>query len=100
MDRERADIKRAFESLADLSEMKPLLLQLPIGSENNFKGIVDFIEQKAYIYNPGDESGTFSKEDIPADMKDETDEYREKIRHWVEKAEQKGAYTVQKQRRN
>ena len=79
MDRERADIKRAFESLSDLTDMRPVLLQVPIGSESDFKGVVDLVEQKAYIYKPGDDSGTFTKEEVPADMQDVVDEYREKM---------------------
>ena len=55
-----------------------IVLQLPIGKEDDFKGIIDLFEMKAYIYN--DEKGEdISVEDIPADMKDQADEYHQEL---------------------
>ncbi len=55
-----------------------VVLQLPIGKEDDFKGIIDLFEMKAYIYN--DEKGeNISIEDIPADMKDQADEYHQEL---------------------
>ena len=56
----------------------PVCIQLPIGKENDFKGIIDVMEMKAYIYN--DNKGeNISVEDIPADMQDEAEEWHTKM---------------------
>ena len=56
----------------------PVCIQLPIGKENDFKGIIDVMEMKAYIYN--DNKGeNISVEDIPADMADEAEEWHTKM---------------------
>ncbi len=51
LDRERADFFRTFKDATKCFETKPIALQLPIGSEEDFKGIVDLISNTAYIYN-------------------------------------------------
>ena len=67
MDKERADYQQAFEDIKNsLPGPKPILLQLPIGSEADFKGVVDLISGKAYIY----ENGKVSLADVPDDMQD------------------------------
>ena len=56
----------------------PVCIQLPIGKENDFKGIIDVMEMKAYIYN--DNKGeNITVEDIPADMQDEAEEWHTKM---------------------
>lgn len=67
LDRERADFNRAFEDAKVSFEPKPIILQVPIGSEAEFKGAVDLIRNQAYVYGAG---GKAKKEDIPADMQD------------------------------
>jgi len=75
LDRERADFLRTFQDCLDtLNKPKPIILQLPIGSETDFNGIVDLISMKAFTY---DESGKATVIEIPADMKDEGDAARE-----------------------
>ena len=77
LDRERADFRRAFEDAGKSFETpKPIITQLPIGSENGFKGVVDLLSMKAYTY---DGSGKASVTDIPADMKDDVDSEREAL---------------------
>jgi elongation factor G len=56
----------------------PVLIQLPIGSEDNFKGIVDLVHQKAYIFT-NDIGNDVREEDIPEDIQDKAQEYREKM---------------------
>jgi len=51
LDRERAEFSRAFQDVGDLFEPKPIILQLPIGAEAEFKGIVDLISGNAYVYD-------------------------------------------------
>ncbi|MEJ2282485.1 MAG: elongation factor G [Desulfobacterales bacterium] len=76
LDRERADFTRAFEDAAGLFEPKPIILQLPIGAEAEFKGIVDLISGQAYVY---DENGKTQKTDVPADMQDQVEAERETL---------------------
>ncbi|MGA1826283.1 MAG: GTP-binding protein, partial [bacterium] len=87
MDRERADLTRAFDTLSGLSDMRPVLLQLPIGKEHEFKGVIDLLHQKAYIYSTNDASGDFKKEEIPDDLKDEVADYREKMIETIAEAD-------------
>jgi len=67
LDRERADFIRTFEDAVQCLSPKPIIVQLPIGAEADFNGIVDLIGLKAYSY---DESGNATEIEIPADMKD------------------------------
>jgi elongation factor G len=60
----RSDFQKSIDSTSEYLEPKPILLQLPIGRKEDFKGIVDLISQKAYIY----EDGKTKASDIPADM--------------------------------
>jgi elongation factor G len=78
MDRERANFMRALGDIEKALGITPLPLQLPIGAEHNFKGVVDLLSQKAYVYKP-DGSGKFEVQDIPADLRAEADKYREKL---------------------
>jgi elongation factor G len=76
LDRERADFSRAFQDAVKSFEPKPVMLQLPIGSESNFKGIVDLVALKAYTY---DANGKATAIDIPSDMQSLVAEEREKL---------------------
>lgn len=76
LDREYSDYKKAVATLHDSGLNNPVLIQLPVGKEANFKGVVDLLKMKAYIYEK-DESGKFTEQDIPADMKDEAQTLRE-----------------------
>jgi elongation factor G len=76
LDRERADFFRAFKDASKCFETKPIALQLPIGSEEDFKGVVDLISNTAYIYNA---EGERKETDIPADMKESVEKERETL---------------------
>jgi elongation factor G len=77
MDRERADFQRAWDDIHQTFESpKPMITQLPIGQEAGFKGVVDLVSMKAYIY---DASGKVSVTDIPSDMQEEAAAEREKL---------------------
>ncbi|MHB8410426.1 MAG: elongation factor G [Candidatus Acidiferrales bacterium] len=69
MDRELASFERALESIQQIFGRGAVPIQLPIGSEKNFKGVVDLIAMKALTYTP-DGDGKAKVEDIPADMAD------------------------------
>lgn len=76
LDRERADFLKAVDDIEKELKVVPVPLQLPIGKEADFKGIVDLIKKEAYIFeNNG--SGVFKKGPIPDDMKGEVDRMRD-----------------------
>ena len=76
LDRERADFSRAFQDAADIFQPKPIILQLPIGVEAGFKGVVDLISGQAYVY---DDSGKAQKTDVPADMQELVESEKENL---------------------
>jgi len=76
LDRERSDFMRAFKDAAKCFEPKPMIIQIPIGSEANFSGIIDLVSMKAYTY---DAKGKATKIDIPSDMQDMVSEEREAL---------------------
>jgi elongation factor G len=77
-----ADFYMSFNSIVDRLGADIVVMQLPIGSESNLRGIIDLVTQKAYIYT-NDLGTDIKEEDIPEDMKDKVKEYRSKL---VEKA--------------
>jgi len=80
MDRVGADYFRVIQEIEDRLGHKPLVLQLPIGAEDDFAGVVDLIKMKAIIYIADDTLGsTFRIEEIPAELKEQAEEYREKL---------------------
>jgi len=76
LDRERADFSRTYKDAAESFEPKPVILQLPIGSEDDFKGVIDLVGMKAYTY---DAKGKAKEVDIPSDMQDLVAEEREAL---------------------
>src|SRR6266404_1204987 len=67
LDRERASLDRALASLRDACNRTVIPIQLPIGEEKNFRGVVDLVTKKAFTYQT-DESGKFTEGPVPADM--------------------------------
>ncbi|KPJ74995.1 MAG: elongation factor G, partial [Deltaproteobacteria bacterium SG8_13] len=74
LDRERSDFSRTFAEAKDIFTPKPIIVQLPIGSEADFKGVIDLISMKAFIYN---KEGKAKPSDIPADMAELAESERE-----------------------
>jgi elongation factor G len=78
MDRTGADFERGVQTMIDRLGAHPVPIQLPIGAESEFQGIIDLVEMKATIYK--DELGKdFEVTDIPDSMKDEADQAREHL---------------------
>jgi elongation factor G len=78
MDRDRADAERVLESLTNAFGRSVIPLELPIGKEKNFRGVVDLVTLKAYTYELGG-NGRGKEVEIPADMKDEVQAQHEKL---------------------
>ena len=76
LDRERADFSRVFQETVEIFKPKPIILQLPIGTEAEFRGVVDLISGQAFEY---DEKGKAQKIDIPADMQESVDAEKENL---------------------
>ncbi|MCA4894781.1 MAG: elongation factor G [Cytophagales bacterium] len=79
MDRSGADFLGVCNQVRDKLGSKAVALQLPIGAEDNFKGVVDLINNRGIIWNEHDKGMTFQEVPIPDDMKEEAHEYREKL---------------------
>ena len=77
LDRTGADFFRAFASLKDKLDIIALPLQLPIGIEDKFIGVVDLVEMKAIVWEGGDLGAKFHDEPIPEDLVDQAQEYRQ-----------------------
>jgi elongation factor G len=78
MDRERASFSRTLESVQKKFGKNVVPIQLPIGEEKDFKGVIDLVSMKAYKY-PTDGSGKYELTDIPAESKSEAAEWREAL---------------------
>lgn len=78
MDKERADFFRALGDIEKSFKIDPLPLFLPIGKEADFKGIIDLVKMKAYIY-PAEPTAAYQIEDIPAELLPEAEKYRVKL---------------------
>ena len=77
LDRMGADFYRVVKQVKDVLGANPLVMALPIGIEDDFVGIVDVLEKKAYIWDDTGLPENFVVEDVPADMVDKVNEYHE-----------------------
>jgi elongation factor G len=75
MDRLGADFYAAVRSIEDRLEATPAVIQLPIGAEGHFKGVIDLIGMRALIWRDEELGAKWDVEDIPADMADQAEEY-------------------------
>ena len=78
MDKMGADFFGSCNQLITKLGKNPVLVQIPIGKEDEFKGIIDLFEMKAYIFN-GDKGDDIEVGEIPADLKDQAEEYHDKL---------------------
>src|SRR5215813_237558 len=88
LDRERASLDRALQSLRDSCSRAVIPIQLPIGEERSFRGVVDLITRKAYVFE-SNESGKFKEDVVPADMTGRVDAAREALVEMVAEADDK-----------
>jgi elongation factor G len=79
MDRQGANFLRVIEQIKKRLGAKPVVMQLPIGSEDEFEGVVDLIRMKAIYWNQEDLGATYDLRDIPAEMQADCEHYREQL---------------------
>jgi elongation factor G len=79
LDRTGADFYYATSTLVDKLGITTLVMQLPIGVEENFVGVVDLVEMKAIVWDGSELGAAFHDEPIPADLMDKAKEYRQKL---------------------
>ncbi|MBI5124135.1 MAG: elongation factor G [Candidatus Omnitrophica bacterium] len=79
MDRTGANFLSVVDEIHSRLGAKPLVLQIPIGAEANFKGVIDLITMKAMVYQGEDENSTFEIQDIPEDLKALASEHRHNL---------------------
>jgi elongation factor G len=79
MDRVGADFFRGVQMIKDRLKANPLPIQLPVGKEENFRGVIDLVRMKAIIWDEESLGAKYHEEDVPADLLDEANEYREKM---------------------
>ncbi len=79
MDKIGADFFRCVDMIVDRVAGKPVCLQIPIGAESDFKGVVDLITMKAFVWEKEEVGADYTVEDIPADLADKAAEYRMKL---------------------
>src|SRR6187455_3200359 len=89
MDRIGADFKRTFSQIITKLEANPVAIQLPIGSEDKFLGVVDLIRMKSITYKDETMGADYIVGEIPADMVDEAKHYREQLIEKVSEADDK-----------
>jgi len=79
LDRLGADFYRVVDQVENILAATPLVMVLPIGIEDDFKGVVNLMDMKAYIWDESGQPENFEITDIPADMVDKANEWREKM---------------------
>ena len=79
LDRVGADLYRVLAQIEDILAAKPLVMTLPIGTEDEFKGVVELLTRKAWIWDDSGDPHNYHQEDVPADMLDMVEEWREKL---------------------
>jgi elongation factor G len=89
MDRVGANFKRTFEQIISKLEGNPVAIQLPIGAEDKFVGVIDLVKMKAITYNDEALGADYVVSEIPAEYQDEAKHYREQLIEKVSEADDK-----------
>ena len=79
MDRSGADFFETVQQMRDILGANPVVIQIPIGAEETFKGVVDLVKMKAILWHDETMGAEYEVEDIPADLVDEAEEWRDKL---------------------
>jgi elongation factor G len=79
MDRSGADFFETVQQMKDILGANPIAIQIPIGAEENFKGVVDLIKMKAILWHDETLGAEYEIDEIPDDLKDQAEEWRDKM---------------------
>ena len=79
MDRSGADFFKVYQQMRQRLRANPIPIQVPVGAEDTFTGVVDLVKMKSIIWSEADNGATFVYEEIPADLRDLALEWREKM---------------------
>ncbi|MBT8113699.1 MAG: GTP-binding protein, partial [Gammaproteobacteria bacterium] len=79
LDRLGADFYSVVDQIKNVLGAKPLVMTLPIGTEDNFVGVVDLLTRKAWIWDGSDDPMKYKEEDVPEDMKEKVEQFREEM---------------------
>ncbi len=79
LDRIGADFYRVVKQVEDVLGANPLVMVLPIGTEDKFTGVVDLLTREAWVWDGSDDPLNYEIQDVPADMVDQVEEWREKL---------------------
>ena len=79
MDRAGADFFKVYEQMRDRLRANPVPIQVPIGAEESFKGVIDLVKMKAILWDEDNKGTTFRYVDIPSELEDVAAEWREKM---------------------
>ena len=79
MDRVGANFFRVEEQIRDRLKANPVPIQIPIGAEDNFRGVIDLVRMKAYVWNDEKKPTDYVEEEIPAELREKAEEYRAKL---------------------
>ncbi len=79
LDRLGADFYRVIDQVENVLAAKPLVMTLPIGEEDDFVGVVELLTRKAWVWDDSGNPEAYELQDVPADMVDKVEEYREKL---------------------
>ena len=88
LDRENSSFKRALESVHQFFGRQAIPVQVPIGEEKNFSGVVDLFSKKVFLFEK-DESGKFKEAEVPAALKEEVDKKREELTEMIAENDEK-----------
>ncbi len=79
LDRIGADFYRVVDQVKNVLGANPLIMTLPIGTEDDFKGVVDLLTRKAWVWDDSGDPSKYELQDVPADMVDDVETYREAL---------------------
>ena len=79
LDRLGADFYSVVDQIKNVLGAKPLVMTLPIGTEDNFTGVIDLMTRKAWVWEGSDDPMKYKEQEIPEDMKDKVEQYREEM---------------------
>ncbi len=79
LDRLGADFYRVVDQIENVLKAHPMVMTLPIGTEDDFSGVVDLLTRKAWVWDDSNDPSNYELQDVPADMVDKVEEYREQL---------------------